>query len=414
MQVEDRFASPQTLGAPLEFFQTLRDEAPAFFSPVLQAYVITRYEDVQKVLQNPTVFSSYPAGASPSAMAAFAPEYHWIYQEKGTYPPLPTLVVTDGADHKRYRGTVDKAFSATAVREMQEGIRALINQLIDVFADRGRVDLYAEFCLKLPSFVMCDVIGLPREAAALLKRGADTSPRLVSAALESEESRRALNGERADMYVYIQRFIEQYRAKPADNLLSRLVHLIPDDGVPLTDRELISLAGTLNVGGNETTTNGLGNMFLRTCGDPALQRRLRESPQDIPRLIEETLRIESAVAAMPRWVKADTEIAGTAIPAGSRVFVSFLSANHDERRFACPHVVDLDRSGLRNHLAFGAGPHHCLGASLARLEMKLAVEVILARLEDIRLDPEVPVRRQGKMIVRGVENLPILFKRASA
>ena len=216
------------------------------------------------------------------------------------------------------------------------------------------------------------------------------------------------------MYVYIQMYIDKYRRNPADNLLSRLVHLTPENGGPLTDRELISLAGTLNVGGNETTTNGLGNMFLRAFQEPDIQARLRRSPSQISAFAEESLRVESAVSAMPRWVVADTEIGGIPVAAGSRLFASYLSANHDERRFACPHAVDIDRKAVRNHLAFGAGPHYCLGAMLARLEMEVAMERVLARMDDIRLDPEIPVRRQAKMIVRGVENLPILFRPKSA
>ena len=347
-------------------------------------------------------------------MAAFAPEYQHIYYEKGTYPPLPTLVITDGDVHKRYRATVDKAFSMSAVRAMEPAVTEAVDRLIDSFIGHGHVDLYQAFCLKLPSFVMCDVIGLPREAAALLKRGADTSPRLASSALETEESRVALNGERADMYVYIQSFIEKYRAHPEDNLLSRLVHLVPPDGVPLTVRELISIAGTLNVGGNETTTNGLGNMFHRCFAAPDTQAHLRESAEDIVKFVEETLRLESAVSAMPRWVVTDVEIGGVKVPAGARMFVSFLSANNDDRKFACPHVMDPQRSGVRSHLAFGAGPHFCLGAPLARLEMRIALERVLARMRNIRIDTGSDIRRQAKMIVRGIENLPITFSAAGS
>jgi cytochrome P450 len=407
--LQDLFNSKETMANPYAFYASLREEEPVFFSETLGAYVVTRYEDVSFVLQHPAVFSSFPAGASPSAMAAFAPEYQHIYYEKGTHPPLPTLVITDGDVHRRYRATVDKAFSVSAVRQMEPAVTEAVDHLIDEFIGLGRVDIYQAFCLKLPSFVMCDVIGLPREAAALLKRGADTSPRLASSALETEETRVALNGERAEMYVYIQSFIEKYRAEPQDNLLSRLVHLVPPDGVPLTVRELISIAGTLNVGGNETTTNGLGNMFYRCFVDPDIQAHLRAAPEDIVKFVEETLRLESAVSAMPRWVVSDTEIGGVRVPAGARMFVSFLSANNDDRKFACPHAIDPQRPGVRSHLAFGAGPHFCLGAPLARMEMRIALERVLARMRDITIDTGSDIRRQAKMIVRGIENLPITF-----
>jgi cytochrome P450 len=208
------------------------------------------------------------------------------------------------------------------------------------------------------------------------------------------------------MYVYIQSFIEKYRAEPQDNLLSRIIHTDPPDGVPLTVQELISIAGTLNVGGNETTTNGLGNMFFRAFSDPDGLRAARADPA---RFVDETLRLESAVSAMPRWVMSDAEIGGVRIPAGARLFVSFLAANNDERKFSCPHMLDPKRPAVRNHVAFGAGPHFCLGAPLARLEMRVALERVLDRLADIRLDATVEIRRQRKMIVRGIENLPILF-----
>jgi cytochrome P450 len=151
-------------------------------------------------------------------------------------------------------------------------------------------------------------------------------------------------------------------------------------------------------------------MFLRCFADPELQAHLRATPDDIGKFVEETLRLESAVSAMPRWVVSDTELGGMKLPAGARMFVSFLSANNDDRKFACPHNVDPQRPGVRSHLAFGAGPHFCLGAPLARLEMRISLERILARLSDIRIESGTDIRRQAKMIVRGIENLPITFR----
>jgi cytochrome P450 len=150
-------------------------------------------------------------------------------------------------------------------------------------------------------------------------------------------------------------------------------------------------------------------MFYRCFADPELQAHLRAAPEDIGKFVEETLRLESAVSAMPRWVVSDAEIGGVTVPAGARMFVSFLSANNDERKFACPHAIDTQRPGVRSHVAFGAGPHFCLGAPLARLEMRVSLERILARMRDIRIDDGTEIRHQAKMIVRGIENLPITF-----
>lgn len=411
MTVQDLFRNPEILEAPFDFFSKLRDEAPVFFSDTLNAYVVTRFQEAEYVLRTPEIFSSYPAGASAQTSAAFATQYQWIYDELNTFPPLPTLVITDGDTHRRYRAVAEKSFTPAAVRAMEDKIRTLVDELIDAFIDDGKTDLYASLCLKLPSFVMCDLLGFPRDAAPLLKRGADSSPRLTSAALETEETRIELHRDRARMYRYIQDYIERYRKTPENNLLSEIIHAPTNDGVPLTERELISIAGTLNVGGNETTVNGLGNMFYVALTTPGLIDHLRENPKGISRLIDESLRLESAVSAMPRRVVEDTVLAGVQILAGSHLFVSFAAANRDERKFESPDKLNLERKGIRNHLTFGAGAHFCLGAPLARIELNLAIEGVLARLDDIRLDPDaVPMRHQRKFIVRGVESLPIRFQ----
>ena len=405
--VNDLFGSPSTLSSPFDYYSVLRTEAPIFFSKTLNAYVVTRFEDVKYVLNTPEIFSSLPA-ATAQTSAGFAPQYAAIYEELGTYPPLPTLVVTDGPVHRRYRAVVEKAFSPSTVRGMETKVRSTVHSLIDEFAGRGRVDLYAELCLKLPSYVMCDVLGFPREAAPLLKLGADTSPRLTSGALESEETRLALHRQRAEMYVFIQQYIARYRQRPENNLLSEIIHAPTIDGVPLSEREIVSIAATVNVGGNETTVNGLGNMFYVALTARGMIERLRRSAGDIPRLIDESLRLEGAVSTMPRRVLRQTVLNGVELPAGASVFVSFAAANRDERQFSCPNDVDLGRKGLRNHLAFGMGPHFCAGVSLARLEMKAAMEGVLERLEAIEV--EAPIRHQGKLVVHGVESLPIRFR----
>jgi cytochrome P450 len=415
MAVPDLFKIPQTLESPFEFFGRLREEEPVFFSETLNAYVVTRFDYVDHILRTPAIFSSYPAGASAQTSAAYAPQYESIYEDLGTFPPLPTLVITDGEVHRRYRAIAERAFAPATVRQLEGKIVALVDALIDAFVEDGRTDLYAALCLKLPSFVMCDVLGFPRDAAPLLKKGADTSPRLTSAALETEETRIQLHRERAEMHRYIQDYIARYTAQPEDNLLSHIIHSPTSDGVPLTMRELISIAGTLNVGGNETTVNGLGNMFYSALTIDGMIDHLRDQPDDIPRLIEESLRLESAVSAMPRRVVEDTELGGVRLPAGSHLFVCFAAANRDDRKFGDPDKADLCRKGIRNHLTFGGGAHFCLGAPLARIELKLAMEGVLRRLDRLMLDPVAPaVQHQSKLVVRGVRSLPVVFQAVRA
>lgn len=407
--IEDKFASRETLQAPVAYFDQLRDEAPVFFSPSLGAFVVTRADLVDHILKTPEVFSSFPQGASANVSAAFAPQYQAIYEEMGTYPPMPTLVITDGEVHRRYRQVAEKFLSQTAMGRLDDVIRDIARELVANFPATGKVDLYAEFCLKLPQRVMCELMGLPHEVAPILKRGADTSPRLTSGSLETEETRLELHRQRAELHLLLQEYIQRFRDHPQDNVLSHIVNTLPADGVPFTDQELISIGGALNVGGNETTVNGIGNMFFLALTLPGMLDRLRSNPKEITPFIEEALRLESPVMTLPRRVVADTALDGVDLPAGSRVFPLFAAANRDEREFACPHALDLARPRIRSHYAFSRGPHFCLGAPLARAEMKISMESILSMLENVRLDPDLQISHQGKLVVKGVENLPILF-----
>jgi cytochrome P450 len=389
----------------------LRDERAVFFSPSINAFVVTRYADCLEVLNHPEVFSSNPPD-SLGMMATYAAAYLPIYEAAGVPPCIPTLVTTDGTVHRRYRSAVDRNFSAASVRALEPSIRELVDRLIDDFADAGRTDIYDSFCKRLPLFVICDMLGLPRDIAPMLRRSADAMARLAGGALETEESRIQLHRDQAEFHRWLLPLIHRLRAEPDETLLSRLIHTPTDDGTLLSDAELLSLVTTLNVGGNETTTNGLGNMFWICFGDPALQRRLRADRSRVEAFVEEALRVESPVAAMPRWVMADTKIGDTPIPAGSAVQVSFSAANRDGKRFGCPADLDLHRSGARNHIAFGMGPHYCLGAMLSRSELKIAMNRILDRLDNIRLDAAADgIRHQHKVIVRGLTALPIVFDR---
>jgi cytochrome P450 len=414
MRIDDRFGTASTLSEPFDYFRELRTVAPVFWSDALKAYVVTSAEAVHEVLVDPARFSS---SSEPSAegLALMAEQYRHIYEDVGACSPFPTLLVTDGDPHRRYRkAIVELAFAPAAVRRLETNIAEIASDLIDRFIDAGQVDVFTEFCLKLPSFVICDLVGFPRSAAALLKKGADTSARLTSGASETEEDRIQLHRDRAEMHLYFQSLIRQYREHPEDNLLSRLIAYVPDDGVAFTDQELVSMAGALNVGGNETTTNGLGNMFLRAFQDPALQENLRSDPGLIDRFIEEVLRLESPVSAMIRRVAEDTVLQGEHLAKGSRLFVSFLSANHDERRYSCPAALDMSRKGARNHSAFGEGLHYCVGAALARVELKIGMQSVLARMSDIALtcDPGT-ISHRGHLINRSLSTLPIRFVRAA-
>jgi len=335
-----------------------------------------------------------------------------MYDEAKVPRQLPTLVITDGKTHMRYRKHIDSYFNVASVRELDGKILKVVDDLIDGFIDEGAVDLYKGFCLQVPLHLMCDLLGFPRADAPLLQRAAEASVRLAGGAGETEERRVALHKDSIDFHRYAQGHIRRVRTSPDATLLSAMIHTVPEDGIPMTDQELISMLQALNVGGNETTTNGLGNMFWIALADPAMFGILRADRSLVPKFAEEALRAECPVSALPRWAMQDTEIGGVAIPAGSTIQVNYSAVNRDPAQFPEPQRIDVERKSLRNHAAFGMGPHYCAGAILARSEMKVAMNRILDRMTSIRLETTSPPVFQPKLIVRSVTTLPIVFEKA--
>jgi cytochrome P450 len=407
--LKDRFSDPETIECPYPYYQSLRDEKPIFFSELLGAYVVTRYADIQKISLDQKLFSSMMSGSNEFGDLNFAPAFDKVYDELGVPPQIPTLVRTGGEQHRRYRGLVDRYFGAPAVNLLRPRLTELVDGLIDSFIDSGRVDLHPDFCLKLPLAIMCDLLGLPAAEAPRLAASADAQTRLVSGAMESEEDRLALHREQASFHRFLLDLFEKRRREPDDSILSALLHNPPADGDAPDEAELCSLISLMNIGGNETTTSGLGNMFYLCFGQPGFEQRLRDDPKLIPKFVEEALRLESPVIMMLRSPTEDTEIDGVVLPKDSLILINYAAANRDERKFECPEELNLERKGVRNHLAFGAGAHYCLGSILARAEMEIALSRILSRMHDIRIDSAKPLEHQQKLAVRTLKSLPVTF-----
>lgn len=412
--VADKFADPGTLENPYPYYEELRVEAPVFFSSTLNSYVISRFKDVVTVAQNPKLFSSVSPRNQTSVMASFSEAYYQMYEEAGLPPRIPTLVGSDGDTHRRYRQIAEPFFTPRAVKEMEGKLAQVVDELLDSIIDRGAIDIYREFALLVPLYVICDVLGLPRENARLMQEAGDASTDLAGAGVLNEEQRRACHATLIRFGLYLREYIRRYREKPEANLISHLIHTPTRDGDTLSEQEIIALCTTLNVGGNETTTNGIGNALWLLLNDPETEARLRANREDIPRFVEEALRLESPVSSLMRWATEDTEVGGVAIPAGACLHLRIPAANRDDGQFGCPASVDLGRSSIRNHLAFGNGAHYCLGVHLTRAEMRLALNKIFDRMTDLKLDSSKDaVRHNYKTQVRSLTGLPITFTRVA-
>lgn len=408
--MRDGFSDRDTVECPFDYYDELRENEPVFFSESLGAYVITRYADLQKISGDYKLFSSMSGMSHEFGDLNYSEFYQDIYKQKGVPVQVPTLVRTGGEVHRRYRSLVDRYFGPQAVKGLRPDLLAIIDDLIDGFIDRGEADIQSEFCLKLPLAIMCRLLGLPIEEAERLAASADAQTRLAMGAMESPEERLKLHEVQASFHGFLVDLFAERRRKPDDTILGDLLHRVPEGVEPPTDAELCSLISLMNIGGNETTTSGLSNMFYLCFNQEGYEDRLRDNRESIPKFVEEALRIESPVVAMLRYPVEDVEISGVHIPKGSALLLNYAAANRDERQFACPRDLNPDRKGVRTHVAFGAGIHYCLGASLARLELELAMNRFLDRMRDIRLaNHGCPLTHQPKVGVRTLNTLPITF-----
>jgi cytochrome P450 len=397
------FDAPAARRHPFPVYRTLRERAPVHHIPGTDRYVVSRYEDVVHVTRHPELFSNkklWLAGADPELAAIAATQRH---------PMTQSLVDNDPPGHTVYREIAFRAFAPARLRALEPRIGELIDALIDGFAGRGETELVSELCDPLPMRVICELLGLPQTMAPEFKRWSDDylalAGRLISRerAIECQHSVVELNDYLADA-------IEARRARPEADVVSELAAAETPDGRVLDVSVLTSIARNLLTAGDETTSFLLANTVLLLLEHPDELRAATADPSRIPRLLEEALRVESPTQWLWRQVVADVELHGVTIPAGSWVHVVWASANRDPDVFDRPDEFAPERPNARRHLAFGNGIHFCLGAPLARLEGRVALERLLSRLRNLRLAG--PVERLESANYRAVRRLPLRFEAA--
>jgi cytochrome P450 len=278
----------------------------------------------------------------------------------------------------------------------------------------------AEYAMPIPIMVICDALGLPLDHIDEISRGADSMVASVGAGATREQAyqhgRNLMQLQR-----FVRRAIEERRLKPTSDLISMLVHARVDDPAtpPLTEKELLSIATVAIAGGVDTTRNGIAFGLHTLATRPDLLVRLRESKEqdkDLRRFHEEVLRFYSPVPALPRIARKDTVLAGKTIPQGAFVFLCWASGNRDAQRFNEPDKFDMDRTNTNQHLALGTGVHFCLGAMLARQEMKCAFREIVNSVESLELavPPDQLDLSPSMVILRGLKSLPVRFQGAAS
>ncbi|HTV94897.1 MAG TPA: cytochrome P450 [Steroidobacteraceae bacterium] len=409
-------ADPKVMQNPYPYYQRLRAEDPVHFDPGIRTWLVTRHEDILAVARDTETYSD-EMRVSPSIRSPFQGEVDEYMQREGFMALDPSdSFKLDGDLHTRRRKLVAHAFTGPAVAAMEARVAAICKDAAAAFLARAEADLVREYAMPIPILVICDALGLPMDHVDEISRGADAMVAQVGAGASREEAyQRAHHLMR--LHRFVRRAIEERRLEPGTDLISLLVHArIEDSSTPqLTDRELMAIATVAIAGGVDTTRNGISFALHALATRPELMRRLRDSREqdkDIRRFNEEVLRFYAPVPALPRIARKETVLGGKTIPAGAFVFLCWASGNRDSQRFTEPDRFDMDRSNTNQHLAFGTGVHFCLGAMLARQEMKCAVKQIVSCLDSLQLavPPEQLDLSASMVILRGLRTLPVRFR----
>lgn len=391
------FPPSPSLYHPSPIYGELREEHPVVQVSMPDgrtAWVATRYAEVRQILMD-TRFSRAKAAGPEVAKTALA--------EIAT----DTILGMDPPEHTRLRRLVARAFTARRVEELRPRVAGLVDDLLGAMRQLPRpADLVEHFSLPLPVRVICELLGVPAEDRHVFHAWSDTV--MGGWQRDPEDLARALG----DLKEYFQKLIAAKRAEPADDLMTALI-AARDEHDKLSEHELVMLGVSLLVAGHETTANQI-NMFVLTLTDHLEQMaRLREQPDLVPQAVEELLRFaqlgDGSSAGMPRVSTEGMELGGVRLPAGAVVMASTVAANRDPGTFAEPDRMELDRRE-NQHLSFGIGVHHCLGAPLARMELQEALRGILRHVPDLRVAvPASELRFKHGMTLRSLETLPVTW-----
>jgi cytochrome P450 len=401
---------PAILDDPHPYFERLRAEAPVFRDPKTGIVSVSTYDLIMEVNRQPGVFSNNFGPVLRSGAGDPDPEEVEIMRRGWATPD--TMLTADPPAHTRYRKLSGKAFTYKRVDGMADYVAKVANDLIDTFIDDGACEFKSAFANHLPMTVIADSLGVPRADMDRFHRWSDAFIVQLGGVSDRETRFEAARRIVEFQHYFVDR-IEEKRRAPTDDVISDLVHAdLSEEGDPrkMDHCELLSILQQLLVAGNETTAHSLTAGMFYLISNPDQLDRARNDPASIDGLVEETLRFLSPTNNMWRVAVRDAEIGGFPVRANELILVRYGSANRDGGHFPDPDRFDIARVNARAHLAFGAGIHTCIGASLARKEMQVAFPILLERLRNPRFQKGMnSFRYNPNILLRGVLELHIAF-----
>jgi cytochrome P450 len=384
--------SPEVMENPYPHYAYLREYAPVYWIEPLQAWAVSRYADVDFALCNPQIFSSSVFTAQTLGDLNPTPETPWILDMN---PP----------DHTRLRKLVNKGFLPRLIRNLEPRVQEITQQLVASLRSQTEGDLVSALSGPLPTLVIAEMLGVEPERLDDFKRWSDDLV-LGTSRPTDEAVRTRVRQSGAALHRYFELVIERRRTDPGEDVITALVRAEQERDM-LSAAEILALAVLLLLAGNETTTNLIGNAVRNLLRHPQELAKVRADRTLVPSLVEEVLRYESPVQLLPRLTACAVELEGGKIPTDATVFLLLGAANRDERKFPEPDRFDVTRNP-QDHLGFGYGIHYCLGAPLARLEGRIALESLLFDCPPFTCTRE-HLPQIASLLVRGVQTLPVRF-----
>jgi len=376
--------TPENVRNPFPALARAQREMPVFFLPELDRWCVTRYDDVEEVLAHPEVYSSsdFVDLPFPPAIAEQLPSGH----------PLDyALVTTDPPAHTRMRRLSVKAFTPRQAAAQADAIRLLANALIDGFIEERQVDLAHVYCAEVPIRVIGPIFGVPSDEAATLYRWAMEALVLVGNAQHlSQEQVLELGQGQVEFDRAVRAIVADRREnlRGADDLLTSLISAEDDEGAPaLSDSEIVGMTAAAIAAGSDTAATTMTHCIRLLLEDRSRWQEILDDPARIPNAIEETLRFNGPARSLLRTTTRETTLGGVILPKGAKLLAHITAASRDESVFPHADVFDMHRTNPRQHLAFGRGIHFCIGAPLARTEMRVAIETLAQRIPTLRLVP---------------------------
>ncbi|GAA1964249.1 cytochrome P450 [Amycolatopsis minnesotensis] len=385
---------PALRADPYPVYRRLRDTDPVHRT-ASGYWVLTRYDDIEAILKDSSTSSGFPWDET------------WAKHRGGGESPIVRstrnwMMMLDGAAHRRIRRLVGHVFTIRAIERLRPRIRAAVDEQFDRIGE-GEVDLVSEIALPLPIVVIGELLGIPREDRARCREWTDKIGHVVDPFI-TPEMRDDMNSAETEFRGYLAGQLDQRKREPGDDLLTSLLTATLD-GERLSDDEIIANVLLLFNAGHETTVNTVGNSVLALLRHPEQLDLVREHPEAIPEGVDELTRYDAPVQAAARLLTGDVELAGKTIPRGSKVMVLYGAANRDPARYRDPDRLDLRRGGIKA-LAFGSGPHFCIGAPLGRLEAEVVLTALFERYRTVEPTTD-EVTWRPNFTLRGLAALPV-------